>query len=44
MVGKKQQNLQGTTENDIASCAGGERACWWRFSLSVAAGCPNPLS
>jgi hypothetical protein len=39
MVIKKQQNLQGTTENDRASGAGGERARWWRFSLSVAAGC-----
>jgi hypothetical protein len=39
MVGKKQQNLQGTTENDRASGACGERARWWRTSLLVAAGC-----
>jgi hypothetical protein len=39
MVGEKQQNLQRSTENDRASGAGGEKTCWWRFSLSVAAGC-----
>jgi hypothetical protein len=37
MVGEKQQNLQGPTENDRASGAGGERTCWWRSSLSVVA-------
>jgi hypothetical protein len=38
MVGEKQQNLQESTENNRASGVDGERT-WWRFSLSVAAGC-----
>jgi hypothetical protein len=36
MVGEKQQSFEGSAENDITS---GERSCWWRFSLSVVAGC-----
>jgi hypothetical protein len=37
MVGKKQQNFQGTAKNDISGYSGCERARWKMFTLPIAA-------